>query len=46
MRKNHCGGLVVQGFDDDLAGTAAGAVDGAAEDIWGGYEAMALVDVD
>jgi hypothetical protein len=45
VRQDHGGGLVFQGFDDDFAWVDAGAVDGAAEEVLGCDEAMALVEV-
>lgn len=44
MGEYHGGGLLFQGFDDDFAGVDAGAVEGAAEEVLGGDETMALVD--
>jgi hypothetical protein len=46
VRQNHGGGLVFQGSDDDFAWVDAGAVDGAAEEVLGGDEAMELGEVD
>ena len=44
MHKYHGGGLVFEGVDDDFAWMDAGAVEGAAEEVLGGDEAMAFVD--
>jgi hypothetical protein len=46
VREDDRGGVVLEGLFDDLAGMYGGAVDGAAEELLAGYQAMAAVEVD
>ena len=45
MRQDDRSGVASQGLLDDLAGMDAGAVDGAAEQLVEGYQAVAIIEV-
>jgi hypothetical protein len=46
VREDDSGGVVFEGLLHDFAGVSACAVDGAAEEVLAGVQAMAVVEVD